>query len=180
VSESQENNKAQVHRFFEARTKGDLAAVEEMMTPDFVVHHRGSSQARSREGYIRDLTEDRAACSDIHFIIEDQAADGERVLSRFTVRGSHYRGEWRGFAPTGMEFEAPYIGIHRISGTRIAEEWREGGGLPELTQEPRPRNTRTRARRAGIPGGPKHPASLSAQGGAHFRGLPDHSLIPAC
>jgi serine phosphatase RsbU (regulator of sigma subunit)/predicted ester cyclase len=134
VSEAQEKNKALVHRYFEAHTTGDLAAVEEMMTPDFVIHHRGFGQERSRQGYIRDLTEDRAACSDIRFIIEDQAADGDRVLSRFTVRGIHDRGEWRGFAPTGMEFEAPYIGIHRIVGGKIAEEWREGGGLLELTQ----------------------------------------------
>ena len=131
---SAEENKALVHRFFEAHTKGDLAAVEEMMTPDFVIHHSGFGQQRSREDYIRDLTEDRAACSDIRFIIEDQAADGERVLSRFTVRGIHDRGEWRGFPPTGMEFEAPYIGIHSIFGGKIGEVWREGGGLAELTQ----------------------------------------------
>ena len=135
VSEAQEKNKALVHRFFEMHTTGDLTAVEEMMTPDFVIHHRGSDQERSREGYIRDLTEDRAACSDIRFVIEDQAADGDRVLSRFTVRGNHDRGEWRGFPATGMEFEVPYIGIYRIVGGKIAEEWREGGGLAELTQQ---------------------------------------------
>jgi predicted ester cyclase len=135
VSEAQEKNKALVHRFFEAHTTGDLAAVEEMMTPDFVIHHRGFGKERSRQGYIRDLIEDRAACSDIRFIIEDQAADGERVLSRLTVRGIHDRGEWRGFPPSGMEFEAPFIGIHRIVGGTIAEEWREGGSLLELTQQ---------------------------------------------
>ncbi len=119
-----EENKALVRRFFEAQNRGDLAAVEGMMTLDFVNHHRGFGQQRSREGYIRDLIESRAACSNIRYIIEDQAADGDRVLSRFTVRGIHDRGEWRGFAPTGMEFEAPHISIHRIEGGKIAEEWR--------------------------------------------------------
>jgi serine phosphatase RsbU (regulator of sigma subunit) len=146
VSEAQEKNKALVRRFFEAQTKGDLAAVEEMMTLDFVNHHRGSGQERSRKGYIRDLTEDRAACSNFRLIIEDQAADGDRVLSRFTVRGIHDRGEWRGFAPTGMEFEAPYIGIHRIAERKIAEEWREGGGLLELTQDRLEQEIRQRER----------------------------------
>ena len=134
VSEVEEKNKALVRRFFEVQTKGDLAAVEEMMTLDFVNHHRGSGQDSSREGYIREAAEARAACSELRYIIEDQAADGDRVLSRFTIRGIHDRGNWRGFAPTGMEFEAPHIGIHRIEGGKIAEEWREGGGLLELTQ----------------------------------------------
>jgi ketosteroid isomerase-like protein len=42
TSMSAEQNKALVRRFFDAQTKGDLAAVEEMMTLDFVNHHRGS------------------------------------------------------------------------------------------------------------------------------------------
>jgi ketosteroid isomerase-like protein len=91
VSDAEENNKALIRRFFAAQTKGDLAAVEEMMTLDFV-DHRGFGQERSREGYIRDLTEDRAACSSIRYIIEDQAADGDGVISRFTIRGIHDRG----------------------------------------------------------------------------------------
>ena len=135
MSEAEEKHKALVRRFFDVQTKGDLAALKEMMTLDFVNHHRGSGQERSREGYIREAAEARAACSELRYIIEDQAADGDRVLSRFTIRGIHDRGNWRGFAPTGMEFEAPHIGIHRIEGGKIAEEWREGGGLLELTQE---------------------------------------------
>jgi serine phosphatase RsbU (regulator of sigma subunit)/predicted ester cyclase len=146
VSEAEEKNKELVRRFFEVQTKGDLAAVEQMMTPDFVNHHRGSGQERSREGYIREAAEDRAACSDLRYIIEDQAADGDRVLSRFTIRGIHDRGEWRGFAATGMEFEAPHISIHRIEGGKIAEEWREGGGLLELTQERLEQEIRERER----------------------------------
>jgi serine phosphatase RsbU (regulator of sigma subunit)/predicted ester cyclase len=141
-----EENKALVRRYFDAQTKGDLAAVEEMMTLDFVNHHRGSGQERSREGYIREAAEDRAACSDLRYIIEDQAADGDRVLSRFTIRGIHDRREWRGFAPTEMEFEAPHISIYRIAGGKIAEEWREGGGLLELTQERLEQEIRERER----------------------------------
>ena len=141
-----EENKALVRRFFEAQNRGDLAAVEGMMTPDFVNHPRGFAQQLSREGYIRDLIDDRAACSNIRFIIEDQAADGDGVISRFTIRGIHDRVEWRGFAPTGMEFEASYISIHRAAGGKIAEEWREGGGLLGLTQERLEQEVRERER----------------------------------
>jgi predicted ester cyclase len=44
--------------------------VEEMMTLNFV-DHNAFGQERSREGYVRDLSEDRAACSNIRYIIED-------------------------------------------------------------------------------------------------------------
>ena len=38
MAEAQQKNKTLVGRFFEAQTKGDLAAVGEMMTPEFVIH----------------------------------------------------------------------------------------------------------------------------------------------
>jgi hypothetical protein len=95
---------------------------------------------------LREAAEDRAACSELRYIIEDQAAGGDRVLSRLTIRGIHDRREWPGFAPTGMEFEAPHISIHRIEGGKIAEEWREGGGLLELTQERLEQEIRERER----------------------------------
>jgi hypothetical protein len=50
VSEEEEKNKAPVCRFFDAQTKGDLAAVEEMMPLDFI-DHRGFGHELSREGY---------------------------------------------------------------------------------------------------------------------------------
>ena len=102
-----EENKALVRRFVEAQTKGDLAAVEGMMAPEFVVHHRGLGQQLSREGYKRDLADNRAACCNTRYIIEDQAADGAGVISRFTIRGIRDRGERRGFRPQGRSSRLP-------------------------------------------------------------------------
>ena len=135
MSEAQENNKALVRRFLEAQDKGDLDAVKEMMVPDFVDHSALPGQAPNREDYIRDLTDDQAAFSNFRFIIEDQAAEGEKVISRCTISAIHDRGEVLGFTPTGRKIETTYISIHRIEGGKIAEEWSEGGGLLELTQQ---------------------------------------------
>ena len=135
MSEAQENNKALVRRFLEAQDKGDLDAVKEMMVPDFVDHSALPGQAPNREDYIRDLTEDQAAFSNFRFIIEDQAAEGDKVISRCTISAIHDRGEVLGFTPTGRKIETTYISIHRIEGGKIAEEWSEGGGLLELTQQ---------------------------------------------
>jgi serine phosphatase RsbU (regulator of sigma subunit) len=135
VSEVQEKNKALVRRFFEARARADLNAMEEMMAPDFVDHSALPGQAPNREGYIRDLTEDQVTFSNFHYIIEDQAAEGDKVISRCTISAIHDRGEVLGFRPTGRKIETSYISIHRIEGDKIAEEWSEGGGLLELTQQ---------------------------------------------
>ena len=50
--------------------------------------------------------------------IEDQAAEGDKVISRLTMRRIHDRGEFLGVAPTGMEIKTSAIVIHRIEGAR--------------------------------------------------------------
>ena len=132
---SAEENKALVRQFFEAQVKGDLHAMKEMMSVDFVDHSMLPGQDPGREGYLRLEAEDRVAFSNIHRIIEDQAADGDKVITRLTVRGTHDRGEFAGTVPTGTEMIFTAIVIHRVSGSKIVEEWSESGGLQELTQQ---------------------------------------------
>jgi serine phosphatase RsbU (regulator of sigma subunit)/predicted ester cyclase len=146
VSEVQEKNKALLRRFIEARARADLNAMEEMMAPDFVDHSALPGQAANREGYIRDLTEDQVTFSNFRYIIEDQAAEGDKVISRCTISAIHDRGEMLGFPPTGRKIETTYISIHRIEGGKIAEEWSEGGGLLELTQQRLEQEIRERER----------------------------------
>ena len=146
MSEVQEKNKALLRRFIEARARADLNAMEEMMAPDFVDHSALPGQAANREGYIRDLTEDQVTFSNFRYIIEDQAAEGDKVISRCTISAIHDRGEVLGFPPTGRKIETTYISIHRIEGGKIAEEWSEGGGLLELTQQRLEQEIRERER----------------------------------
>jgi serine phosphatase RsbU (regulator of sigma subunit)/predicted ester cyclase len=133
---SAEENKALVRRLYDAHTKGDLDTMRELLAPDFDDHGLAPGQEEpGREGYIRSNTAVHAAFSDIRYIAEEQmAAEGERVVSRLRIRGTLDRGEFMGFAPTGKEHEARAIVIHRIEGGKIAEEWREGSGLLELTR----------------------------------------------
>src|SRR5215204_603828 len=132
---SAEENKALARSFYEAQAKGDLDAMKEMMAPDFVDHSLLSGQAPDREGYLRGVAEDQAAFSDIRIVIEDQAADGDKVISRFTIRGTHDRKDFMGAVPIGRKWETTGIAIHRISGGKIVEEWSESGGPQILTQQ---------------------------------------------
>ena len=115
---SAEENKALARSFYEAQAKGDLDAMKEMMAPDFVDHSLLSGQAPDREGYLRGVAEDQAAFSDIRIVIEDQAADGDKVISRFTIRGTHDRKDFMGAVPIGRKWETTGIAIHRISEAR--------------------------------------------------------------
>src|SRR5215213_3824845 len=130
-----EKNKALVRRFLEAHAKGDLDTLEEMLASDFVDHNLIPGQRPGREGYLRSFTEFHAAYSHTHYVIEKQLAEGEEVVTTFAVSSTHDRGEWMGLVPTGKEFKALQILIHRKVAGRITDEWNPGSNLAELAQQ---------------------------------------------
>jgi len=124
-----EEKKALVRRFYKAHSKGDLDEIREMMAPDFIDRSLMPGQEGSdREAYILGIAEDRAAFSDIRFTIDDQIAEGDKVVTRYTGRSIH-QGEFLGVAPTGKEGFSTGIDIHRIAGDKIAEEWSESNSV---------------------------------------------------
>jgi serine phosphatase RsbU (regulator of sigma subunit)/ketosteroid isomerase-like protein len=132
VSSEAEKNKALVRRFMEARAKADLNAIEEMMAPDFISHGLLPGQQPGREGLKRSIAEIAATFSNRRRFIEDQVAEGDKVVTRYTLRATHDRKEIMGVAPTGREVTYKAIVIHRISGGKIAEEWGAGTSISEL------------------------------------------------
>jgi serine phosphatase RsbU (regulator of sigma subunit)/predicted ester cyclase len=132
VSDADEKNKALVRRFFEARVKTDLDALDNMLASDFVSHTPASGQQLDRESYMHQVAESVSAFSDVRFVIEEQVAAGDRVVSRISGRGTHDRSELLGTTPTGREIASIAIFIHRLSGGKISEEWGAGTGRSEL------------------------------------------------
>jgi serine phosphatase RsbU (regulator of sigma subunit)/predicted ester cyclase len=125
TSMSAEQNKALVRRFLEAHEgKANLDALDRMLAPDFVSHiKRLPGQQPDREGYKWAIAQFSAAFSDRKFLVEEQVAEADTVVTRFTVRATHDRKELLGVAPTDREVAYKAIAIHRISGGKIAEEW---------------------------------------------------------
>jgi ketosteroid isomerase-like protein len=93
VSSEAEENKVIVRRFLEATARGDLAAMDEMIAPDFVDRSLMPGQEPDREGYKRSVAEMDAPFSHQRLTIEDQIAEGDRVLTRVTHRATHDQGE---------------------------------------------------------------------------------------
>jgi predicted ester cyclase len=106
VSSEEEKNKALVRRFVEAQAEKDLAALEEMMAPDFVDHSVLPGQGTTREDYLQDVAEEQAASSDAQLSIEDQMAEDDKVITRLAIHGSHDQEMFTGVPPTGVELKS--------------------------------------------------------------------------
>src|SRR5215211_9513414 len=124
TSMSAEENMALARRFMEARVKGDVDALDEMLPPDFVSHTKLLPEEEpGREGVIWAAAQVAEAVSNASIFVEDQVAADEKVVTRFIVHSTHDRGEIMGLAPSGREMTNRVILIHRISEGKIAEEW---------------------------------------------------------
>ena len=131
MSSEEETNKALVRRFWEAIARGDLDAIDDMLAPDFVDHSLLERQVSGREGYKQQVAEQHAALSDMRPTIEDQVAKDDKVVTRFTWRSTHDRGEYYGLMPRDKEVVVTAMSMHRIEGGKIAEEWSEDSGSAE-------------------------------------------------
>ncbi len=118
-----DENKALVRRLIKEVERGNLDAIDELLAPDFVDHDLLPDQEPDREGYKRGIADDSAAFSKLGITIEDQIAEGDKVVTRFTWRGSHDQRPFMGIEPTGKKVAARAIFIHRISEGKIKEEW---------------------------------------------------------
>src|SRR5918998_208898 len=146
VSPEEEGNMALVRRFMEAQAKGDLDTLDELLAPDFVDHSSFAGQEPGREGYMQQVAEQIAALSEVRCIIEDQLAEGEKVVTRITWRSIHDRGEYFGLMPRDKEVEVTSMAMHRIVRGKITEEWSEGSGSAEVAQAHLEQEVRERER----------------------------------
>src|SRR5215211_4354400 len=123
VMSEEEKNKALVHRFVEAQLEKDLAALQEMMAPDFVDRSLMPGQEPDREGFKHSVAEMFDTFSDISFTIEEQVAEGDKVTTWYTGSSTHDRGPFMGIPPTGKRESFKGVFLHRIVGSKIVEEW---------------------------------------------------------
>jgi predicted ester cyclase len=119
-----EENMALVRRFLEARVKGNLEAMAEMMAPDFLNHIKLlPDEEPGREGFMKTIARYTSAFSNSRVLVEDQVAAADKVVTRCIVHRTHDKGELMGVAPYGGEMTMSVIVIHRILEGKIADEW---------------------------------------------------------
>jgi len=129
-----EENKAVVRRAFDEVAMGDMNAVDEIIAPEFVRHDlAGGPETAGPEGVKRLITGLRVAFPDLQTTIEDIFSDGEKVVVRFTARGTQ-SGPFMGIAPTGREATWSGVNIYRVADGKIRETWQLADGLGLLRQ----------------------------------------------
>ena len=131
---SAQDNKNLVRRLIEeVHMKGNIAILDEVVDSRAVYHDAQPGFANDRESHKQQVAMFRAAFPDLQFTIEDLIADGDKVATRWTARGTH-EGELMGIAPTGKPFRVSGITIDRINDGKVVEEWEQFEALSLLQQ----------------------------------------------
>jgi steroid delta-isomerase-like uncharacterized protein len=132
---STEENKALSRRSGEEIFNGgDLDLAEELYAPDYVLHDPSlPKDLHGPEGLKQYAAMTRAAFPDARVTVEDQVAEGDKVVDRWTATGTH-TGEFLGIPPTNRRFEISGITISRFPGGKIVEDWYQGDDLGMMQQ----------------------------------------------
>ena len=135
--DSIEENKALMRRYFEESNdiKGDpkkvVSLIDGYLAADFVQRNpSGDMPVEIFKGYNIALAN---AFPDLHFTIDDQIAEGDMVVTRYTLTGTH-KGEFNGIPPTEKRFTIKGIDIGRIANGKGVEGWGYADTLGLLQQ----------------------------------------------
>ncbi|MFE1379189.1 ester cyclase [Streptomyces sp. NPDC058740] len=124
VSDETAGNRALLERFHRAVDSGDPAvvagAIDRFVAPDLVFHAPVPMGGTGVEALKRVWEALLRAFPDIRVVVEETVAEGDTVVSRNTVTGTHL-GEYRGVPATGRSVRYEEIFVFRFAGGRIVE-----------------------------------------------------------
>ena len=133
----QTRNKATVRRFCDAANTGDAQliskTIDELVEPDAVIRTPLPIEASGAEALKKVFERLHRVYADLHVTVEDVIAEGDKVVARNTVTGTH-QGEYMGLQPTGNSVTYNEIFIFRFRGGRIAETWGVVDVLSQMRQ----------------------------------------------
>jgi len=134
-----EANKGLVLRFYEELwNRGNLAAAEELVAQDYVRHDlRPGAAPPGPAGQQAIAQRFRAAFPDLRLEVEAIVAEGDLVVARWTISGTH-SGPWAEVSATDRAVRFAGVNFFRIAQRKIAEIWnvRDDLGLREQIGAP--------------------------------------------
>ena len=128
------DNKAMFRLFVEeVYNMRNVAAVDAFLSLRFMDHGAPTGAAPGREGFKQLLANVFDAFPDFTVRIEDLIAEGDKVVSRSTIWGTHRR-EYLGIPSTGKPFEISEIHIFRFANGKVVEHWVNSDDLGMMQQ----------------------------------------------
>ncbi len=129
-----ERNKELVRQLLEDDiSRGDACVAEQIIHPDFVDHTNPPGMQHGLAGHNAIVSLFRAAFPDQWWEIHDLIAEGDKVVARTTMRGTHL-GDFFGVPATGRSVTLPGVHVLRIADGRIAEHWGSNDDLGLMRQ----------------------------------------------
>ena len=134
-----------IRRLFDyAFNRGNLAILEELLTPDSITHLQTSGFPNNHTGFKQLIASLRLAFPDLHCTVEDEIEEKDKLAALWTMCGTH-KGSLFGNQPTSRLVEVRgFILAHTVNG-RITEHWLmidQMGMLQQLGIVPPPRGNR--------------------------------------
>lgn len=129
---STEQNKQVALRLYELLDAGDIEAVSDLVTADYVEHDPLPGQGTGREGIVDRFSMIVGGLAP-RWTVEDVVAERDKVVVRWTNTGTHI-GEFLGAPPTGRPFTIGGIDVYRVDGGLLAEHWHQLDQLSMLGQ----------------------------------------------
>ena len=123
---STEENKAVIRRWLEeCYNKGNVTVADELIATDYINRSAPHGQTSGLEGEKQYITMIRSVFPDFHITIEDQIAEGDKVVTRLTAGGAYQGGleDIPSTAAVGKRVEISEILIHRLVGGKVVEGW---------------------------------------------------------
>ena len=131
---SVEENKAQTRRAIEEFwNQGKMELLDEFFAPNYVNHDPTHPDVSDLEGYKQWAITSRNAFPDLNVTIDDLIAEGDKVVTRWTLRGTH-KGELGKIPATGNQVTITGITISRIVDGKNVESWWSSDDLGFLQQ----------------------------------------------
>ncbi len=140
---STEANKTLVRRYRDIHNSNNLAALDEIVDANIISHNGLPGLPPGLEGGKMAHMAIAAAFSDGHVTTEDLVAEGDKVVERFSFRGTN-TGSFLGAPATGKQVTATGVAIFRIANGKIVEHWGENdtiGVMQQLGLMPAPGGT---------------------------------------
>jgi len=116
-------NKELVRRFYkEVYVDWKMELVDEVVSPRFTSHDWPEGDPTGPQGFRNYYSAIRSALPDARYAVDDMVAEGDRVVVRWRLLGTHM-GDFRGIEPTGRPIVLKGIAIYRVQGGKLMERW---------------------------------------------------------